>query len=1268
MRGKRKRIMKLFTKKSKRRIRAIAGLGLAAAMIFPGLAYAGDGGAGSGGDGPATGVGVGQIKWTYKDNYGPASNNIVSQVLIQMGINKYGASADNAINQGITGANSECVARYAARHHGSQDADCRLTGVGVLYTPATDNSFTGNRAGFTQQQWMDAWGAEVGGKQYTYKGVSYHTSDHFTGSTDTINSIVGREAAKDVAIIIVVLAQDEPPVAVPPTPPSKAITKGVSADSMINTTTITSKTGVGGSKMVFKDQITPHGVKYQVGNYKVTDNGADITNKFTYAHNGDTVTATWKGGDLTDNHEFKWSLDITVSLPDVNKVKDKGTVTWNDQPTGDTDEHEFPTWTPTPDKAWIRLVDGKYETVIDPSWSNTVGADNAVVLDGDSIAAAVNAPVSSNLAQAPESFTITDDFVKSDYLVDLGDLKDAKVFLSDADKDTESSIADIANTGEDVTSQFTITSDGTLVTATANAEFLTSLKGRSKAAQVTLVTPFDVNYANGEGAAGVREDAGVKPGSELDFCGIPSDTDTDGSETPFLNAGTEQINKDIQKTNEPKICGYVPPVIKDVVAAGDEDGTQASIDGKLVEAGEKVEYVLTTKPKLPKDLAYDVTQVTVVDSYDARTTADKQTIEVTDLSTGNRIPKTEYTTTWDENKSTFTLDFTDKYALEHWGAGMNPELQVRFEAWLNQDVKPGQKVENSWDLTLNHSITPSNKVVNTPPDPKPSKADTQEDPSINIDGKTAFKGDILWYRITLDAKDLTNEAYRVQKLGLIDDYDDEYVESIEDQIRLISDEGVDVTDKANIEIRDGVIYAFFKTVDTPVLGTGETLPGDPQPENLAEYADRDVSDRFTNPGIDQSLLGHTFELRVPVKVIKVTDGYVVPNTAIQVTNKNRKVTNTVTNPLKEINPKKDVIAKVGGDSINEARVIKDSTFLYQLDSSIMPGNRAYPIITDWGIKDDYDESHDQYTGQWAVYATHDVLNEAGTVLYATGTPMIINGEQQAAADGTTSDVFFTFEENGGVFTLNATAAYLQVASANNTSDQGYTLFVQMLRTKTGTVENAFDETINQVDRHSNVVKTVTPDLTPGIDIEKWDGDNHDTGDRDTADQALTVNGDTPITFRITNTGNVPLKHVTFDDKTIQGSGTVEDLKYPDNWDTLVLQPGEHVDITGTLKGVKEGDTHTDDASTTGVPEYPCPTTDENPFDDIDPKTPEGACGGDPIGDHDPWNGKREPVPAGLAVTGSDPSSLILAASLALGLGVSLTLASKKHRYHGAHLA
>ncbi len=190
-------------------------------------------------------------------------------------------------------------------------------------------------------------------------------------------------------------------------------------------------------------------------------------------------------------------------------------------------------------------------------------------------------------------------------------------------------------------------------------------------------------------------------------------------------------------------------------------------------------------------------------------------------------------------------------------------------------------------------------------------------------------------------------------------------------------------------------------------------------------------------------------------------------------------------------------------------------------------------------------------------------------------------------------------------------------SADTTHEQAWSLFVSVQRIATSErVENTFTETFNGKELVSNTVWTSTPDLTPSIHLEKWDEKSGwPNGDRDTRAQALkdAQDGDT-IVFTITNTSKTDkagkgavfrAKDLKLTDHTILGDGRVVDLKYPANWDTLILKPGQSVDVKGTLKGVK-GD-HTDRASVSGIPLTECVVNDDTPFDGKDDaNVPEGA--------------------------------------------------------------
>ncbi len=1050
-------------------------------------------------------------------------------------------------------------------------------------------------------------------------------------------------------------------VDVPPAPPVKEIEQGVSADQMVNHTIIRSSTGRGGYAMRFTDTITPNGVTYSVSNMRVvdeTDNNKDISAQFTinWDQQANTVTAVRK--DTTSmlplEHTYAFHLDVTVAKPDINKVQDKGTVLWNDT-SQDTEQREFPTWKPNPDKSWIKLnADGSWAAVIDPEETNATGADQNRFLDGERVASVVNGTISAHLIDAPTKFELSDDWAQADYIFDADDAKDVRVYMADALSDRASSVYDIANTGTDVTSQFDITIEGTKARAVMKGEHLAGLQGLEHHRQYSMVVPGKINFANGKGAEQVRKDAKVEPGAEVDFCTVP------GTDAKLTNAGSQTVNTQTEPTNTPWICGYVPPVVKDVVSEASQGGEQESVDGKVVFPGQRVEYQLTTTPKLPGNLAYQVEHVAVTDQYDEHLVPDKQTLEVTDLASGKSISKKQYTTQWNDDSHMFTLTFADAYVVANWRNGQNPRIMVRFEGTVSEDAPADTRVDNQWLLTLNNTLTPSNKVFNIPPDITPDKQDTQKDPSIDIDGKTALLGDRIYYRIGLDLKnvDQNNLAYRVQRAGIVDDYDDEYLTADETGVEVLDEAGKDVTDRFNIQFRDGIAYVFAKTVDTPIPATGETLKGDPQPEDLKAYAEATL-DPLHDAYIDQALLGQRYQVVLPMTVTKVTDGYTVVNKATQVTNDRRDETNVVSNPLKEINPSKDVVVNMGDESANGKSIYLGSTFLYQLDSSILPADRSYQQVSDWKITDKLDTAHDRYTGQWAVYATRD-LKDGDALLAAKGERIAGTGVDSAKFGG---DLFTTVQTDDGTVTVTATQRYLDLVSASN-MEAGFRAYIQCTRIAVGDkIVNAFREVLNGVERPSNEVWTRTPDQTPSIDVEKYDiQSGEQAGDRDDPKQALKMEGgEQEIGIKITNTGKTDLAKLTLTDVLLAGSGELKDIQYPKDWKTLVLKPVQSVTLKATLKGVKAGDKHTNRVSVTGTPVVECPVVDDDPFDDKPGVQAQGPCYDTPVHDSDDWNGYRVKP---LASTGAAVGLFAAAVAVASVLGGGLLLVVRRRA--GSH--
>ena len=1072
----------------------------------------------------------------------------------------------------------------------------------------------------------------------------------------------------------------------PPTPPVKTIDEGVSADGMTNRTVIRYGTGKGGYEMTLKDRITADGVDYSVDNYRLvdkTDNDRDVSNEFTitWDRKTDTVTAVRSAdkGEMPLDHEIEFSFDVTVSRPkDFRKVKDTATGKWNQEAGADAGSKEFDTWQPNPDKSWIFERDGEWRAVIDPQESDKTGGDAHTYLDGDRVGSVVNGTVGRNLIQTPAKLVLTDDWTAADYLFDP-DTKNIRVYEATAGSDRESSVSDIVTTGKDVTDQFAITVQGTKATATAKASYLKGLRKLKNPRQVTLLIPGVVNFADGKGAEQVRKDFKKAAGDELTFCTAPNGKD-------LTNSGSETVNNHTEPTNEPRICGYIPPAGKDVVGEASQGGDQESVQGKVVQPGQRVEYQLDTQPQLPSDLAYTVRSVSFTDSYDQYLKPDRQTLEMMDLNTGKPVSRKKYTTTWDDSKHMFTLTVTDQETISQWRAGTNPRLQVRFEGTVADNAPTDHKVNNKWVLTLNDSLTPSNEVFNIPPKLDPVKRDTRKDPTVSIDGRTALLGDEIYYHVDIDAKQ-DNQAYKVWRLGMTDDYDDEYLKLDAANVEITDETGKDVTGKFNLQDRDGVLYAYARLVDTEIPATGETVKGDPQPADLKAYGESDGHDPLSQPAIDQNLLGHTYTVFMPMTVIKVTDGHVVRNKATQVLDRIRKDTNEVTNPLKPINPAKDVTVKVGGESIDGKSVYLNRTFLYQLDSSILPANRAYPQVDQWKIVDPLNTEYDQYTGQWAVYATRDLLS-GGEVVAAKGDRIAGSGFDSSKFGGDLFTLSTAVVDGRNVVTIEATGRYRALVS-DGSHEAGWRAYLQCKRTKVSDrVENRFTEYYNDKEFQSNIVWTRTPDMTPSIHIEKWDRKSGwPNGDRDNSKDALTVSGDTEIVFTITNTSKTDpdtkqgavfrAKDLKLEDSTIAGDGEVVDIKYPSDWDTRVLKPGESVEVTGTLKGVTK--THTDRAKVTGTPLTECPVDTSAPFgdgtsDDESGSKPEAKVEGksddvvtidgkDYCADTkvesatDDWNG----MSVNLATTGSAVYGMTAAAAALAAAGVAIAVARRRRK-------
>lgn len=928
---------------------------------------------------------------------------------------------------------------------------------------------------------------------------------------------------------------------------------------------------------------------------KVTLNGRhtdDFTVSWDQAKN--MVTAEYNGkSELPADATVRLEYDAVVHAPAVTGlVEGVAGLVWNDGDRIDSQSSSFRQWRPSPDAVWIGWDEAneRWVTATDPDGTGAAGVSGARVLDGDRLALAVNATTPTGTGSNLDGLELTADWSAAGYLFAPDEGK-AMVIETETSDVTKPTVDDMIAKGRDVTGRFTLTSsDGTLK-AVMKPAWLAETKGR----QFTLIVPGTASFANGKGVGRLLSDQGLEQGSELDLCA------RDGK--AFTATGSQRVNSQTVTAGSVQVCAYVPPVTKRVTSSRLMDGDRSDIDGKLVSPGDKLEYQLISTPSLPR-LAYQVNSLELTDAYDPNTTIDVSSIEVRDSS--GPLASDQWERELDPTNHRLTIRLTGD-RLKEWRDSGRPRIEVTFTATVDSTRKTDAEIRNVWGVRINKATAISNTVGNRTCDAAgactPGTNGTAGETAVSIDGRSMLLGDRFNYRVTISASKLTDTAYRVWRLGAITRFDAKHLTLDASNIKVVDQTtGKDVTDRFNIQTdgSKGRVWAFLKTVDTRIASTGETIPGDPQPVDLEEYAALDEHDPLKDPAIDQGMLGHDYVLVLPMLVSKADAETSVNATSMQVTDRVRTESKPVSSTIMPIMPGQDTTVTVGGDSLDGSSVYQGEHFLYRMDSSILPANRAIQTVSEWRLDAQFDTGHDDFTGSWAVYAATDLYAENGVKIASRGER--IAGNDYANPNG---ELFTLTSSGDGSLSVKATERFLAMAGANTRADQAWRAYAQFTRIAPGDgIGVTVTETLNGQQRQANSVTTRTPDQTPRLTVTKWDeASGQGKGDRDTTDQALALkDGGTRIVFTIRNDSGVDengqgpwfkASDLELSDRLVAGDGTVSDLEYPADWDTLVLKPGDSVNVTGTLTGVATH--HTDRASVTGTPLVSCPADTEPPF-------------------------------------------------------------------------
>ncbi|MFC0266029.1 hypothetical protein [Alloscardovia macacae] len=179
--------------------------GLAYADTTPSTPNNNTGGGGSTNGNQGSGNYTSTVVWATNDNFGPANDATVLNVLTGTLGGKAWNDTNTHIHTATENALNECVNNYATRHNGDRNANCRVFGVGAV--KSSDNTIANATGGHTEQTWRNAWNAEVGTKTYAHNGAVYKTNVPLNGGVDTINSLAYRETSGgNRSLVVIVLA------------------------------------------------------------------------------------------------------------------------------------------------------------------------------------------------------------------------------------------------------------------------------------------------------------------------------------------------------------------------------------------------------------------------------------------------------------------------------------------------------------------------------------------------------------------------------------------------------------------------------------------------------------------------------------------------------------------------------------------------------------------------------------------------------------------------------------------------------------------------------------------------------------------------------------------------------------------------------------------------------------------------------------------------------------------------------------------------------
>ena len=410
--------------------------------------------------------------------------------------------------------------------------------------------------------------------------------------------------------------------------------------------------------------------------------------------------------------------------------------------------------------------------------------------------------------------------------------------------------------------------------------------------------------------------------------------------------------------------------------------------------------------------------------------------------------------------------------LDKFNADLTKSVPTLYPTVVGKVLNDGATYTNNFTLTINEAYGIKSNIVrvttpgkpNDPDNPnnnyiKPHKVNKNEN-GVVIDNKNVLAGSMNYYNLTWDLDQYKGDKSSAETIAkgffYVDDYPEEALDANLDLVKIKDANDREVTgitakNVKDISELDPHLQDLLKKAGIKPKGAFQLFLAD-NPQSFY--------DTYVSKGIDLTIIS---PMRVKDEMGKIGGKY--ENKVYQIDFGNGYESNVVVNNVPKVDPKKDVtftLDSADNSSVDGQTIGLKKIFNYRLVGGLIPDNHSNELF-EYNFYDDYDQTGDQYTGQYKVFAKVDFSLKDGKVIKA-GTEL---------TQYTTSEV----DEVKGAIAIKFNEDFLRSVSIDSAFQAES--YIQMKRIAVGTFENTYINTVNGVTYTSNTVKTTTPkDPTP----------------------------------------------------------------------------------------------------------------------------------------------------------------------------------------------